>query len=419
MEYTRYFDSNDYWKIHMANANDGGAWLAFLTAKWFGTNDPNSGQIVDGRWADIKVPRVSSAFYAAHGIPEDEPFWASFQNKALFDDKHLHGYSPYGLQRSVHSTSPNEFVLRFNNVDRLGDVRGFIDSYPYVGITCNDYVFFLENHKGSSKMLISELTESRTHGLIHSAFGGGGGDPAAANDEILKNKFGFLDSDLPSITKWVHGMMKNDGPMLFTKQTPYQWNCSAFPSLEYGIEHIASSSLNLVDEFGMIDCEAPAHFYENEVSMNTWFALKSGEEYIQSSEVFAKLDISQKRELIKTLANRGQYDGDMHTSAAAADPLFWVQHGGTERLWQWMEMHDYFSDEPFDVPDRCTGHSAIGKLRWLKGFNFNDPTIRADNLTLSELTDMLSPQNTAFEDNFNFVYEPTNFEWCPGMIDVV
>ena len=426
MEYTRYFDTDDYWETHMSNANDGGAWLEFLTAKWFGTNDPNTGQIIDGRWANIKVPRVSSAFYETHGIPEDEPFWESFKDGWMgFMNNHAHGYSPYGLQRSVHSLSPNEYVLRFNNVDRLGDVRSFIDKagtkYPYIGITCDNYVSFLDRIKGSSKMLASELTESRTHGLIHSAFGGGGGDPAAANDEVLMNKFGILESDLASITKWSHGMMKNDGPKLFTNQAPSQWNCTAFPSLKYGIEAIAASSKELTEEFGMIECDAPSQFYEDEESVNLWLALFTGDkEFVHTNDnVFAQFDNDQKRDLVKVLANRGQYDGDMHTSAAAADPLFWVQHGGTERLWQWMEMHDYFSDEPFTQWEKCTGHSATGKLRWLKGYNLNDENLLADNLTVAELSDMLSPTSPAFEDNFNFIYEPTNFEWCPGMADLI
>jgi hypothetical protein len=426
MEYTRYFDTDDYWEKHMSNANDGGAWLEFLTAKWFGANDPNTGQIIDGRWANIKVPRVSSAFYEAHGIPENEPFWESFKDGWMGKmHNHAHGYSPYGLQRSVHSLSPNEYVLRFNNVDRLGDVRSFIDKtgtkYPYIGITCDNYVSFLDRIKGSSKMVASELTESRTHGLIHSAFGGGGGDPAATNDEVLMNKFGIHESDLASVTKWSHGMMKNDGPKLFTNQAPNQWNCTAFPSLKYGIEAIAASSAELIEEFGVIECDAPSQFYKDEESINLWLALFTGEkEFVHTNDnVFAQFDIDQKRELVKVLANRGQYDGDMHTSAAAADPLFWVQHGGTERLWQWMEMHDYFSDEPFVEWEKCTGHSATGKLRWLKGYSLNDESLLADNLTVAELSNMLSPTSTAFEDNFNFIYEPTNFEWCPGMADLV
>jgi hypothetical protein len=216
-------------------------------------------------------------------------------------------------------------------------------------------------------------------------------------------------------------MMKNDGPRLFTRQAPDQWNCSAFPSLEYGIERIAASSQDLAEEFGMIECDAPAHFFEDEDSVNEWFTLFTGaKEFLHTSDnMFARFDINQKRELMKTLANRGQYDGDMHTSAAAADPLFWVQHGGTERLWQWMETRNYFSDEPFVQWEKCTGHSATGKLRWLQGYNLNDETLRADNVTIAELTDMLSPRSSAFEDNFNFVYEPTNFEWCPGMADLI
>jgi hypothetical protein len=139
VEYTRYF-SSEAWQDHLANTADGGSWLFYTTSQWFGSNDPATGRILDGRWAGTKVPRVSSSFYAAQGIQENETFWP--QNDMQFRELsgHVHGFSSYGLQRNTDSMVSDEHILRFNNADRLGDVRAWEHEYgyPYEG---NRYCF--------------------------------------------------------------------------------------------------------------------------------------------------------------------------------------------------------------------------------------------------------------------------------------
>lgn len=240
VEYTRYF-SSEAWQSHLANTVDGGSWLFYTTAKWFGSNDPITGRILDGRWADTKIPRVSSSFYVSEGIPENETFWP--QNDAQFRDLsgHLHGYNAYGLQRNTDSMVSDQHILRFNNADRLGDVRAWAHEFGYpfegklisilehftrllylynhrssfvshvlstssmltiTGVTCGALSSFFESVKnGVSRMDGSSSIEWRTHADLHSAHGGaGGGEQYAAADEKLKSRFGISDYTLPYIS---------------------------------------------------------------------------------------------------------------------------------------------------------------------------------------------------------------------------
>lgn len=64
---------------------DGGQWTEMLTAKYFGANDPITGEILDGRWKSQTVPFVTPEFFAAEGIeaantffPVDEEAWCVF-----------------------------------------------------------------------------------------------------------------------------------------------------------------------------------------------------------------------------------------------------------------------------------------------------------------------------------------------------
>ena len=59
----------------MENQIDGGTWTELMTEKWFGSNDPYTGEIVDGRWAGTPIPRVSRDFYLSHGVDPDKTFY--------------------------------------------------------------------------------------------------------------------------------------------------------------------------------------------------------------------------------------------------------------------------------------------------------------------------------------------------------
>jgi hypothetical protein len=68
--------------VDLSNQNDGGTWTEILTSKWFGSNDPSTGRILDGRWANMSIPVVNDQFYQEHGVDKDQvwfPFTAEEQ----------------------------------------------------------------------------------------------------------------------------------------------------------------------------------------------------------------------------------------------------------------------------------------------------------------------------------------------------
>jgi hypothetical protein len=107
----------------LENQFDGGLWTVMMSDKYFGSSDPITGRILDGRWKDQKVPFVDEAFFAQHGIdptttffPEEEEAWLQLTSPHLT--------SPYGLLRSPWYYNPSPYLARFNaiNLPSLSEV---------------------------------------------------------------------------------------------------------------------------------------------------------------------------------------------------------------------------------------------------------------------------------------------------------
>eukprot|EP00401_Gymnodinium_catenatum_P082213 CAMPEP_0117609014 /NCGR_PEP_ID=MMETSP0784-20121206/81102_1 /TAXON_ID=39447 /ORGANISM="" /LENGTH=123 /DNA_ID=CAMNT_0005412299 /DNA_START=209 /DNA_END=576 /DNA_ORIENTATION=+ len=121
----------------MSDTLDGGNWTELMTSKWFGSNDPYTGEILDGRWAAAKIPRMDSTFFEEHEIDPHQSFFP----KNFPIPTHAAG-NPYGLLRSSWNFSPHEGILRFNNVDRISDIHymmiNSVDYYiqAFAGVDC-------------------------------------------------------------------------------------------------------------------------------------------------------------------------------------------------------------------------------------------------------------------------------------------
>jgi hypothetical protein len=61
--------------LDLTNELDGGKWAKILTSTFFGTSDPITGRINDGRWKGAEVPRMTSDFLAKEGIDENTTFF--------------------------------------------------------------------------------------------------------------------------------------------------------------------------------------------------------------------------------------------------------------------------------------------------------------------------------------------------------
>mmetsp|Transcript_18288 Transcript_18288/g.30723 ORF Transcript_18288/g.30723 Transcript_18288/m.30723 type:complete len:125 (-) Transcript_18288:1453-1827(-) len=109
------------------------------------------------------------------------------------------------------------------------------------------------------------------------------------------------------------------------------------------------------------------------------------------------------------------HPGDMATSSAAIDPLFWVQHGAVERLFQRIIMENVLSDKVYTSSDTCSGHDANSPKAWLAGYYFEDKDIQPETLTNAQLIQYLDPTSDLYRDNINFVYDTARFDFCENV----
>ena len=118
------------------------------------------------------------------------------------------------------------------------------------------------------------------------------------------------------------------------------------------------------------------------------------------------------------ICGRMAYDGDMASSGAAHDPLFWVAHGAVERLYQRVVFEGILADKEYRQSEvdkvTCSGHTADGTKAWLKGYQFEDPSVDPTALTNAELADVLDPTGDKYRDYLNFVYDDSTWSWCDG-----
>jgi hypothetical protein len=76
----------------LSNQLDGGSWTEILTSKFFGSSDPITGRIVDGRWENATTPYLTTEYFAAEGIdanhtffPDEEKEWYVFCVQGLIN----------------------------------------------------------------------------------------------------------------------------------------------------------------------------------------------------------------------------------------------------------------------------------------------------------------------------------------------
>jgi hypothetical protein len=98
----------------------------------------------------------------------------------------------------------------------------------------------------------------------------------------------------------------------------------------------------------------------------------------------------------------------------AMDPLFWVAHGAVERLFQKAVFSNIFSDMVYPNAEElsCSGHDSGSSKFWLQGYYFADESIKSEELTNAELTNILVPTSDEYRDLINFVYDTADYSYC-------
>ncbi|CAM9678592.1 unnamed protein product [Ectocarpus sp. 12 AP-2014] len=278
-----------YWEYTIESAQgltNYGQSLIFA-ADWFGDASPdNSLHTVDkGRWAYLPVMKDATDFV----------------------------HNPYGLLRSPWNVDGTPFVTRFNltNGEDKTDV-----------VSCGMYQACFDSTNLAN---MNNCLNGGTHGPVHIKVGGEWNDP----EEDLATKLGYTDA-IPLMTKflWRKGYLR----------TPE--SCTAEK------DGVGDSST----------CRAgcPAEVYENlgmtpyDVLMDTlslhWVAQSSGG-VIVYDEAHDRFVVAGHEEdeafqtkiwekILHSLCDPGHV-GELYTSSAPYDPLFWVIHPTAERFLSW------------------------------------------------------------------------------------
>ena len=254
---------------------DDAAWknINIFDEKWYGPVD-NEGELdVPGQYI------VSQGRFAYLSVEKTESSTTAVTN-------------PFGLLRSPWNTNPTPFLMRHSKV--LGVVGDGFTTYP----SCTDFEGALEE-KWLGKMLYE--INGLLHGPLHLMVGGHWGFPTDVEEWVKNN---FISGDV------------------FLLLSKFLWRQGYIRLPE-------TCSMDSVS-----DCVAscPDAIIRGRTAVEIF--KESGVEGIWSNYGINPFDseLGGKLETILSVLCRVGYPGELFTSAAPQDPLFWSLHGNSERF---------------------------------------------------------------------------------------
>jgi hypothetical protein len=416
MDYSKYFETSAFTSGHVKDPMDGGAWTEILSDKWFGKNDPLTGQILDSRWKDTTVPSVTSKLLSEESVPLMAYLF-------IYDDfkkSDQHMSNPYGLLRAPWNYNPSEYLTRFNNLNRLPTAALDVPTKfsRYTGSSCSSLKSFFELYVvGKTLTNFLEAVEEQVHDSIRYTFGGAGGDRAAAADAALKNDFQLTDEQMFYVAEAAHEFSETylSGRFIAFSNNPL--NCTATPMAVRESGTLESTAVP--GEFGGPRCQCNSYYLTSEDKVDELINLYFKHLMDGDSSLLDK-DFESKKGIMQLVCSRMAMDGDLVGSGAAMDPLFWVTHGAVERLYQRVMFEGVLTTDSFANSKRgapCPEHESTTTKSWLSGLSFADPSIDATTLTNAQLAEILDPRGDKYRDLLTTVYDTSSYEWCGNDFD--
>ena len=274
--------------------------------EWFGSNSPNNKEHV-----------VDSGRFAYTPVMKDARAYSKITN-------------PYGLLRSPWNTNPTPYVTRYNRTFfNLGDAYL---AFP----SCSAFAAYVN---GSSFSAVSSALDGELHGPVHLMVGGHWG---AKNDwKALGENIGEADDKMLLMSKvmWREGFIRL--PVFCSEGTPQSECMPSCPA------HIISPNGEALTESRAIEILEKVnvfHFWESLSDLKT----------ILEKDTGGTLNFKM---LLEELCHFGN-PGELFTSAAPQDPLFWSLHGNSERFVQYLRVLKAKAMVAFD--ETC-GYSFSGK----------------------------------------------------------
>jgi hypothetical protein len=228
-------------------------------------------------------------------------------------------------------------------------------------------------------------------------------------DDKLRKKYGFTDDQVLILARSAQELFKSFIPRRGRETAvPYPLSCSTDP---WTGEDLASTAAPGMDGGPVCDCSS--YYMEDEDKLGELIALWK----LKDTSYLTALEFSDRKKAVQLMCSRMAFDGEMASSGAAMDPLFWVAHGAIERLFQRVTFDGTLADRTYATPMRnagCSGHTADGTKEWLRGLYFQDTTVNAHELTNAQLAAILDPTSDSYRDMIDFVYEDSTWSWCSG-----
>lgn len=348
---------------------------------WFGSNSPsNDLHIIDtGRWAYTSV----------------------IKNSVIFSDIR----NPYGLMRSPWNTNPVAYVMRHNRT--VGVFADANSNYP----ACRAFALRM----GESLGQVFNALNGELHGPVHIMIGGHWDiKPIWEN---VANETGYPDTFLLlSKFLWRQGFVRL--PSFCSDDTPHA-ECMPYCPSKITENYSAEDLVSLAGVLALNPDDA------NITSDSSSF-----------NSIMEKYGLDSK-DLLEELCHIGS-PGEMFTSAAPQDPIFWPLHGNAERFLQLLRIlkkngkitlnekwdYDHMTHLPsdtgivcdwsevttgsFEMPNctqkTCPGHKADDLLPFGGLFKHQDSLY-----TNLEFYDLVSPGN----EEMPYVYDSLDYwEQC-------
>jgi hypothetical protein len=295
-----------------------------------------------------------------------------------------------------------------NEVKSLSDLTSQATS-TYLGNTCADYSTFIQDYAyGQPFETYLDNVEAKTISNVYFAIGGSGGARAAEVDTELRTQYGFTDDDILYLAKGSQAVYKNYLPRKKSASVDPPVKCSDDPYWD-GEVFITQQP----GELGGPICDCNPNLMQDNTSIATLFANWN----IRSPEFLTALPLDQEQAAMSLICGRMSYDGELATSAAPLDPIFWVLHGASERLYQSVVFGSLLKDRTYanSNKNQCSGHIEWGKKGWLKGLYFEDESLDLPLLSNAVLAEYLDPTGDKYGDHVNYVYDNKGWSWCDGL----
>jgi len=330
-----------------------------FSENFFGATDSETPYVTEGRFADVKVGRDWSASTR----------------------------SPRGFLRAPWNINPSEKVTRFHNV--LGADMLIADYTPLTWPTCSSHLGMTTSSSYDTWFAWSWEAGYSPHGPVHAWVGGIGGGNAEDTFDALHSNGDLDDESLSLLKMQAFSRLKNlwraeaiEAPKSCSADSPVEectWACVDEPGTNSDIR----------EQLQMANVMPASSSYQTIVK--------------------------------KAVCEATYWPGDMFEAASPIEASFWPIHPTMDRLLQYKDLVQPFTNKTWFLTDsslphsgtaceypksECKGHHAGDLTYWKSTTKSSDGTYSAEYLTNEEVRNALLPTG---EYKASYIYN--HFDW--------